>query len=88
MDWQVLLDKFFGDQAFVAQIVRTFLDQLPQLLEKLEEGYRSADAEAIAEAAHTIKGAVGNFQVGPPSKQPRHWNPPPGEAHPSKNSNR
>jgi len=65
MEWNSLVKKFFGDENFVRQIVETFLEQLPSLLVKLDMAIKDGDGRDISEAAHTIKGAVGNFQTGP-----------------------
>lgn len=65
MDWNSLVKKFFGDENFVRQIVETFLEQLPSLLVKLDMAFKEGTERDVSEAAHTIKGAVGNFQTGP-----------------------
>ena len=65
MEWDTLVKKFFGDENFVRQIVRTFLEQLPSLLVKLDAAFKEGSGQAVSEAANTIKGAIGNFQTGP-----------------------
>ena len=42
-------------------IVQLFFDSYPKLLAEIEEALTQQQSEALAKAAHTLKGAVGNF---------------------------
>lgn len=48
-----------------AALGRLFLESLPKSLAALEVAAQSADYPALSRAAHLLKGAVGNFDLGP-----------------------
>ena len=48
-----------------AALGRLFLESLPKSLAALEAAAQSADYPALSRAAHLLKGAVGNFDLGP-----------------------
>jgi HPt (histidine-containing phosphotransfer) domain-containing protein len=48
-----------------AALARLFLDSLPKTLADLQAAARSADYGALARTAHQLKGAAGNFDLGP-----------------------
>ena len=52
---------FDSDPQFLAEIVSLFLTTYPQLLCAIEEAISRKDAPGLRRAAHSLKGAVGNF---------------------------
>ncbi|SFQ77791.1 Signal transduction histidine kinase [Hymenobacter arizonensis] len=61
-DWQLLEELACGNEAFLRQIVGTFLIEAPAL-EGLLAAHCSADPAALAGAAHKLKGQVAYFGV-------------------------
>jgi CheY-like chemotaxis protein/HPt (histidine-containing phosphotransfer) domain-containing protein len=61
-DWQLLEELACGNEAFLRQIVGTFLIEAPAL-ESLLASHCSADPAALAGAAHKLKGQVAYFGV-------------------------
>jgi two-component system sensor histidine kinase/response regulator len=59
-----LLQDFGGKKDLVAEVVAIFLADAPPMLEKLRTAVKNRDAEAIASAAHAVKGSVGLFSTG------------------------
>ncbi|MCH8293660.1 response regulator, partial [Candidatus Poribacteria bacterium] len=60
------LDGIGGDMALAQNLVRLFLDRdAPRLLAELQEAISRRDANAIASAAHGLKGLVGEFCAKP-----------------------
>ena len=49
------------DPALLQELVDIFLKDCPQRLEAIRQAVCSRDAEALAAAAHSLKGSVGNF---------------------------
>jgi PAS domain S-box-containing protein len=56
-----LLARLAGDEELLQELVVLFLDDVPQRLGQLREAMVSHDLKALAQAAHTLKGAVGNM---------------------------
>ncbi|WP_426060488.1 two-component regulator propeller domain-containing protein [Hymenobacter sp. B1770] len=61
-DWQLLEELACGNEAFLQQIVGTFLIEAPAL-EALLATHCAADPAALAGAAHKLKGQVAYFGV-------------------------
>ncbi len=59
---EVLLERAGGDEEILERLIETFLDQCPAHLEDVRKAVEAEDAEALAEAAHSLKGAVGNLE--------------------------
>jgi len=57
----VLLERFSGNRKLVAALVRTFRQDAPNMMRSLRAALTSRDPARVAEAAHALKGAVGNF---------------------------
>jgi PAS domain S-box-containing protein len=60
-DKAALVQRFSGNRKLIAALVRTFSDDAPHLLEAVRVALVSHDAGRVAQAAHALKGAVGNF---------------------------
>ncbi|WP_165903753.1 hybrid sensor histidine kinase/response regulator [Hymenobacter gummosus] len=61
LDWSLLEELAFGNEAFIAQIIDTFLRDVPPLTEQLRHAAAAADAPAVASTAHRIKGQLAYF---------------------------
>lgn len=61
MDASVLVRRFGGDAALVRELVTLFLAECPRMLECIRQAVRAGRPDEIRWAAHTFKGAVGNF---------------------------
>ena len=60
-DRDAALEKVEGNFDILVDLAKVFLDYYPKLLLPLKEAIEKADAEALAGAAHDVKGAVGFF---------------------------
>ncbi|WP_426493058.1 ATP-binding protein [Hymenobacter sp. 102] len=65
LDWSLLEELAGGNEAFIQQIVRTFLQQAPPLAEQLQQ---LAGSE-LGQAAHKLKGQVAYFGLDPLTAQ-------------------
>ncbi|MCU1221380.1 MAG: domain S-box, partial [Candidatus Angelobacter sp.] len=50
-----------GDKEFLAELISLFLHQEPQLLEEIRTAVGTANSSKLEDAAHALRGAVGNF---------------------------
>ncbi len=64
IDSAALLADFGGNSALMADVIRVFLSDAPAQAETLSAAVAAGDAEAIAAAAHALKGSVGLFSKG------------------------
>ncbi len=56
-----VLARVDGDRALLAEMVAIFRTEHPRLLANLRQCVGNADARGVQEAAHAIRGTVGNF---------------------------
>lgn len=56
-----VLARVEGDRGLLAELVDIFRAEYPRLLAKLRHDVETGDARGVQEAAHAIKGTVGNF---------------------------
>jgi HPt (histidine-containing phosphotransfer) domain-containing protein len=63
IDKQRLLNEFSGDEEILVDLRRVFLAELPKMMAALEKSIRDGDAKDLEYRAHTLKGAVSNFQT-------------------------
>ena len=61
IDHAALLAGVDGDRDLLRQMVRVFLTDYPQRAAEIKKAVRRGDAVAVERAAHTLKGALGNF---------------------------
>ncbi len=61
LDRVAALGRVEGDGELLSELVRVFLGEWPRRAEDLRRALEDADARALARAAHTLKGSVGNF---------------------------
>ncbi len=59
-----MLERFGGNPQFFRSLVRTFQKDAATLLARIARAVRRRDAEALASAGHTLKGAAGVFGPG------------------------
>jgi CheY-like chemotaxis protein len=60
-DREQTLDRVAGDRALLKEIVELFLESAPESIDELRRAIAKGDAAALERAAHSLKGAVGNF---------------------------
>jgi PAS domain S-box-containing protein len=63
IDWKYLDEVVEGDNEFKIQILQMFFESTSQSLEKLEQAIAENNYQAIAQAAHSIKGASSSLGV-------------------------
>ncbi|MFQ5631976.1 MAG: Hpt domain-containing protein [bacterium] len=61
VDPEEVLDRVDGDLEFLQELAELFFDSSEELLEELQSAIASGDTVSVGTAAHTLKGAVGNF---------------------------
>jgi PAS domain S-box-containing protein len=61
INMKALLARVEGDRSLLKDLVVLFLEDSPGLLEELRRAVQQRDRHRIERAAHTLKGAVGNF---------------------------
>lgn len=61
VDIQTILDQIGGDRALLREVIKVFLSDGPNIRNSLQQALESKDAQQLREAAHSAKGAVGNF---------------------------
>jgi len=67
IDMKKALALVSGDRGFLMELLREYLDDIPQRLEKMGQAIEAADAETVKRTAHSIKGAstsLGTERVG------------------------
>lgn len=62
-DRAAVLDNLGGDESLLAEIAGIFIADWPTSLAKLRAAMAAGDAPALRAAAHSVKGAVGNFSA-------------------------
>jgi two-component system, sensor histidine kinase and response regulator len=61
---EALLDGVGGDRKLVRDLIRIFATDAPKLLARVDRAVSRGDAKLLKQAAHALKGAVGNFDSG------------------------
>jgi PAS domain S-box-containing protein len=61
VDESLLLARFSGNRRLLGTLVQTFRNDCPRMMARISSALGSRDARALAEAAHGLKGSVGNF---------------------------
>lgn len=64
LDETALLERIGGDTEFLQELAEMFQQQREQLIEEIRAAAEACDAQALARAAHTLKGCVGNLGAG------------------------
>ena len=63
LDIDALVKSFEGDRELVLMLARVFADSSRDQLSALCDAVERGDAEALASAAHALKGSVANFRA-------------------------
>jgi HPt (histidine-containing phosphotransfer) domain-containing protein len=58
-----ILDAVGGNVRLLARVRDAFATQTPRLLAALRDAIAARDGEALFQTAHTLKGAISNFDV-------------------------
>jgi PAS domain S-box-containing protein len=61
VDAKSLLVRFSGNRKLLRSIVKTFREDCPRMMARIRAALSARDAVALADAAHALKGSVGNF---------------------------
>jgi PAS domain S-box-containing protein len=61
IDAEKLLARFDGNRKLLRSLIGTFQHDCPKMMAKIQGGLSARDPRALAEAAHALKGSVGNF---------------------------
>jgi HPt (histidine-containing phosphotransfer) domain-containing protein len=64
LDAASLLDGVRGDRKLLRELVDVFIIDTPKLLARIQRAITRGDAARLKEAAHALKGSVGNFDSG------------------------
>ena len=64
LDIATLLDGIGGDRKLLSELVRLFLADAPKSIARIERAITRGDLKRLQEAAHALKGSVGNFDSG------------------------
>jgi len=56
-----LLERFAGNRKLLRAILKTFREDCPMMMAKIRDALKKQDCAAVADAAHALKGSVGNF---------------------------
>ena len=65
-DPTTVLERFGADMSLFAELVDIFLEDYPPLVCEIRRAIYENDANKLKLAAHTLRGAIGNFTVGRP----------------------
>ena len=65
IDVETALDQLGGDRELLDDVVRIFVDTVPDLLTELRSACSSSDAKQVQASAHGIKGAASNICAEP-----------------------
>ncbi len=61
LDLTTALSRVGGDEELLKEIAEIFLDQCPEALSEVKKAVEANDPQALEQAAHSLKGSVGNF---------------------------
>jgi PAS domain S-box-containing protein len=61
VDAEKLLSRFDGNRKLLRSLIKTFQHDCPKMMARIRSGLSARDPRALAEAAHALKGSVGNF---------------------------
>ena len=62
-DLEEALERVDGDRAFLQQLIQVFYAGLAGSLAKIHKALETNEGETLAEAAHALKGALGNLSA-------------------------
>jgi two-component system sensor histidine kinase/response regulator len=62
-DWSGALEKVGGDRELLHELVRVFLEEWPKWKTALDHALAGGDTAQVRRLAHTVKGALGQFEA-------------------------
>lgn len=65
------LDRVDGDKVLLSEMAELFLESYPGYLSRIKEALMQNDLSALTQAAHALKGSVGNFTTREPFEAAR-----------------
>ena len=65
LDRQLALARIGGDKELLGELAQAFLEEYPVLLSSVREGLAEGEAKEAANAAHQLKGLLGQFGAEP-----------------------
>ncbi len=63
-DPQELLERVDGDEDLLREVAAIFLEDTPGILDAMKKGIEAGMPDAVARAAHTLKGSSANLAAG------------------------
>jgi len=64
LDRKKIMELVDGDEGLLAELAILFFAQSEKWMKEIEEAVAHQNANALARAAHSLKGAAGNFSTG------------------------
>lgn len=64
LDRKAALERVEGDAVLLAELANLLVGDCPQMQSSIHEALDRGDSDALARAAHTVKGSVANFAAG------------------------
>ncbi len=61
LDGPALLNRFAGNRKLLKSLIRTFREDCPKMMATIRKTLSARDKSSLADAAHALKGSVGNF---------------------------
>lgn len=65
------LDRVDGDKVLLSEMAELFLESYPAYMSRIKEALMQNDLSALSQAAHALKGSVGNFTTREPFEAAR-----------------
>ena len=65
LDREALLKRVFGNVPLLQELIRLFFEEYPTCLAEIRQAIRLGNAPALRQAAHLLRGSVGNFGPSP-----------------------
>lgn len=63
IDIEAILQRVDNDRELLADLFAIFIEDYPNQIEKIKTGIRENNSALVERGAHTLKGAVSNFDV-------------------------
>lgn len=70
-DLSEALDRVDGDKVLLSEMAELFLESYPAYMSRIKEALMQKDLTALSQAAHALKGSVGNFTTREPFEAAR-----------------
>jgi HPt (histidine-containing phosphotransfer) domain-containing protein len=63
IDFTRILERLGGDEKLLREVIEIFIEQAPRHVQTLRQALADGDTEAVANAAHSLKGELGYFGI-------------------------